>query len=42
MNARFYWFTFAIGFGLLMMGMHALLLLFPCIFELSYLEITMH
>ena len=25
MNARFYWFTFANGFGLLMMGMHALL-----------------
>ena len=25
MNARFYWFTFAIGLGLFMMGMHALL-----------------
>ena len=25
MNARFYWFTFANGFGLLMVGMHALL-----------------
>ena len=25
MNARFYWFTFAIGFGLWVMGMHALL-----------------
>jgi len=22
MNARFYWFTFAIGFGLFVMGMH--------------------
>ena len=25
MTARFYWFTFAIGFGLLVVGMHALL-----------------
>jgi len=25
MNARFYWFTFAIGFGLFVVGMHALL-----------------
>ena len=25
MNARFYWFTFAIGFGLFVMGIHALL-----------------
>ena len=25
MNARFYWFTFAIGFGLWVIGMHALL-----------------
>lgn len=25
MNARFYWFTFAIGFALFMVGMHALL-----------------
>ena len=25
MNARFYWFTFSVGFGLFVMGMHALL-----------------
>ena len=25
MNARFYWFSFSVGFGLFVMGMHALL-----------------